>query len=63
MATPRRPDASERGIPCPRCGCTHHYTRRTLNLPGGLTRRLRECRHCGRQFQTTERVYPQQLGL
>jgi len=43
------------GIPCPRCGCTHHrvvYTRQVANF----TRRRRECRHCGRQFWTTERA-------
>lgn len=42
------------GIRCPKCGCGHWrviYTRPAL---GGILRRRRECRHCGRRITTTE---------
>lgn len=41
------------GIPCPKCGCRHHYTRRTQRV-GKRVRRYRQCRHCGRSFTTLE---------
>lgn len=46
----------DRGICCPRCGCRHHsvvYVRRSA---GGVVRRRRECRNCGRRFSTSERT-------
>lgn len=41
------------GIPCPDCACRHSYVTRTEKI-GGVIRRTRQCRHCGRTFYTTE---------
>ena len=45
--------ASADGIPCSECGCRHSYVVKTEKI-GESVRRLRQCRHCGRQFHTTE---------
>ena len=42
-----------RGIPCDECGCRHSYVVRTEKI-GGVVRRTRQCRHCGRTFFTSE---------
>lgn len=41
------------GIPCADCGCRHSYVVRTVKV-GSVIRRTRRCRHCGREFYTTE---------
>ena len=41
------------GIPCADCGCRHSYVVRTVKM-GEVVRRTRRCRHCGREFYTTE---------
>ena len=48
-------DAQElsEGIPCAECGCRHSYVVRTVKM-GEVVRRTRRCRHCGREFYTTE---------
>jgi hypothetical protein len=51
--TPSQPKAPK-GIPCSRCGCTHHFTSHVRPLDDGRVRRYRICRHCGRRFTTTE---------
>lgn len=45
-------DATD-GIPCAVCGCRHSYVIRTVKL-SSVIRRTRRCRHCGREFYTTE---------
>jgi len=53
----KKPAAEEAvGVCCPSCGCGHAPVRETRKYAGGLTRRYRTCRHCGRRFTTTERV-------
>lgn len=49
------PAKEELGIPCRRCGCTHHWTIDVRRTFGGRVRRRRECRSCGHQFVTFER--------
>ena len=41
------------GIPCAECGCRHSYVVRTMKM-GGIVRRTRRCRNCGREYYTTE---------
>ncbi len=41
------------GLPCPRCGCCHHYTKETRRR-GTRIQRRRECRHCGHRFNSFE---------
>jgi hypothetical protein len=43
------------GLPCPACGCCHHWTLYTRPAPAGGLLRRRECRNCGRRFSTLER--------
>jgi hypothetical protein len=45
--------AAAGGIRCPHCGCGHSAVARTWDIGGGR-RRKRVCRHCGRDFPTTE---------
>lgn len=45
--------ATDGGIECPSCACRHHYTVRTSKINGKIRRR-RECRHCGKRFNTYE---------
>lgn len=43
------------GVRCPSCECTHvpvYYTRERMNR----VVRVRQCRDCGRRFQTTEQL-------
>jgi len=56
-------DAAPAGIRCPSCACAHHQViwvrKRELTVDGqqvGGTIRRRRCRHCGREFTTTERL-------
>lgn len=36
------------GVTCPNCGCGHLDTYDSRPLPGGMIRRYKRCRHCGR---------------
>ena len=49
-------DPEARGIVCRKCGCRHHYVRRTRPIDENKIMRLRECRNCGQQQITYE--YP-----
>jgi transcriptional regulator NrdR family protein len=51
------PPQSPAGIVCPGCGCADFRRCYTRQIPGG-TRRVRECRHCGRRIVTVERLTP-----
>lgn len=42
------------GFMCPSCECRDTRVLWTKNLANGGTRRRRQCRHCGREFTTTE---------
>ena len=42
------------GIRCFHCGCRHFYTTHTEPIAGGLIRRRKQCRHCGRRIVTFE---------
>lgn len=56
LACPVEKPPEQRGLRCPRCGCSHLrviYTRRAW---GGGLRRRRECRYCGQRITTTERA-------
>lgn len=44
------------GVRCPTCWCADVPVSETRKYAGGLTRRWRVCRNCGRRFITTERV-------
>lgn len=46
----------ERGIRCPKCGCAHFRVIYTRQAWGGVIRRRRECRNCGKRMITTERL-------
>lgn len=46
----------QRGIVCPRCGCTDFRVVYTRASWGNRIVRRRECRHCGRRVTTTERL-------
>ena len=46
----------DRGIRCPSCGCGHCPVLFTRPAPLERTRRRRQCRHCGEQFNTYEQV-------
>ncbi|MBE7455464.1 MAG: hypothetical protein KJ057_17960 [Phycisphaerae bacterium] len=57
MPRMRRTDALDSepvGLICPKCGCAHFRVIYLKHLPGGIVRRRRECRHCGRRFTTRE---------
>lgn len=58
QTTPQESQApdDDRGIPCPRCGCRHHSVAYVRRSNGGVVRRRRECRNCGRRFTTSERT-------
>lgn len=47
-------EQEQRGVRCPDCGCGHAPVYYTRQATGGVTRRSRECRHCGRRFITSE---------
>jgi transcription elongation factor Elf1 len=55
QAPPPRPEASDRGIECPRCGCRHFEVVYTRPVRGGRVQRRRQCRHCGRRITTVEK--------
>jgi len=44
------------GLVCPRCGCRHIPVTGTYRISDGVTRRYRECRHCGKVFCSHESV-------
>jgi len=46
-----RPD----GIECPKCGCKMSKVNTTRHI-GSMTRRTRQCRHCGHIFITIEKI-------
>lgn len=50
----QRPDGEKLGLVCPRCGCQDFRVLYLQHLPGGVLRRRRECRHCGRRITTRE---------
>jgi len=52
MAKPN--DEEQRGLTCPKCGCTHFFVVYTRHVQGGKIKRSRECRHCGRRVITHE---------
>lgn len=41
------------GVKCPKCGCAHSRVVNTWDV-ASVRRRRRVCRHCGRQWGTTE---------
>lgn len=45
-----------RGLVCLKCGCRHFRVVYTRAVLGGVIRRRRECRHCGRRVTTKEAV-------
>lgn len=49
-----QPDGQKLGLVCPRCGCQHFRVVYLKRLPGGVLRRRRECRYCGRRMTTRE---------
>lgn len=51
----RRPEES-RGLICSRCGCCQFRVIYTRAIVGGVIRRRRECRYCGRRVTTKEAV-------
>lgn len=55
--SPKRPEAV-RGLVCSRCGCRHFRVIYTRAIPGGIIRRRRECRQCGRRVTTKETASP-----
>ena len=49
------PDTRDEGVKCPKCHCRHApvlYTRHH----GKYTVRVRECRHCKKEFRTREEI-------
>ncbi|NLY01539.1 MAG: hypothetical protein GXY83_36065 [Rhodopirellula sp.] len=46
----------QRGLVCPKCGCSHFWVVYTRASLGGRIVRRRECRHCGRRITTTEQA-------
>jgi len=49
------PAAEPEGVKCPSCHCRHLPVKYTRHY-GATTVRVRECRHCGREIRTTERI-------
>lgn len=49
-------DGEKVGLVCQACGCQHFRVVYLQRLTGGVIRRRRECRHCGRRVTTTERA-------
>lgn len=49
---------SNKGLRCPRCGCGHFYTDKTVDVPGRRRRRYKTCRACGKRVRTTEMIEP-----
>lgn len=45
----------DRGLVCPDCGCRHFTVFKTRRKQAVIVR-LRDCRHCGRRIQTSERI-------
>ena len=46
----------QRGLVCPKCGCSHFYVVYTRPTWGGRIMRRRQCRHCGKRITTWERM-------
>jgi len=54
---PKAPQAKEsKRLQCPSCGCEHLPVYYTRHIAGRFIRRVRKCRHCGRQIVTSERL-------
>ena len=53
---PRAGPTQAKGLACPKCGCRHFEVLYTRAAVGGVIRRRRACRHCGRRVTTTERL-------
>lgn len=50
-------DNNDIGISCPRCGCRHLDTYDSRPVRGGLIRRYKQCRACGRTgIRTIEEI-------
>ena len=47
-------EADNKGLQCPKCGCGHFYTDKTIDITGHRRRRYKVCRNCGRRVRTTE---------
>lgn len=50
------PRVEDQGIRCPKCGCGHLWVLWTRPRADRSIRRRRECRHCGHEITTTERL-------
>jgi len=54
MTTDDQHDEPRSGVRCPRCNCPHVPVLYTRSAPFGRTKRVRECRYCGRRVVTYE---------
>jgi len=49
-------ELDNKGLRCPKCGCGHFETDKTVPIPGRRIRRYKVCRYCGRRVRTTETI-------
>lgn len=55
---PPKPAPDPEGVRCPVCHCDHCptvFSVKGRDQLGAFTRRQRQCRHCGKKFNTRER--------